>query len=148
MFGKKQVRLLLKWSKTMQTRDKAKVITLPRLDSDICPYRALKGVFQMYQPGGNDPLFQIQVGANFQVVSDSRVRKMLAMLTEAMGFPKTYFIFHTFRRSGATLAYKNRVPIEDIQQHGTWTSDCDWRYILFDVDAGTKVSSRFCKILS
>ena len=146
-FGKREVRLILKWSKTLQPRDQVKVITLPKLGSAIYPYGALKGIFHCYNPGSMDPLFQIEVNHKFQVVTDSRVRKTLAILNQAMGFDRSYYTFHSFRRSGATLAYKNRVPVDDIQHHGTWTSDCVWRYISLDVTAGSRLSSTFRKIL-
>ena len=41
-FEKNQVKLLLKWCKTLQMNDHVKLITLPRLNSlSICPYQAL-----------------------------------------------------------------------------------------------------------
>ena len=85
LFGKPEARLALKWSKTMQTRDQVKVITRPHLDMAICSYGALKGSFHCYNPGSMEPLFQIKVSHSFQVVTDSRVRKVLAMLNQAMG---------------------------------------------------------------
>ena len=43
----------------MQTQDKARVISLPRLKGkSICPYAALKVVFKLYQPGSIEQLFQ------------------------------------------------------------------------------------------
>ena len=57
VFDNPQVKLLVKWSKTMQSRDKAALITLPRLDSIICPFGALQDIFRLYNPGSMDPLF-------------------------------------------------------------------------------------------
>ena len=39
------------------------------------------------------------------------------------------FFIYTFRRSSATLAYNLGVPMQDIQQHGTWVSNAVWSYI-------------------
>ena len=48
-FSKKFVKILLKWSKTMQTRDKVVFLALPRLsDHLICPFGALKSLFKAY----------------------------------------------------------------------------------------------------
>ena len=37
--------------------------------------------------------------------------------------------FHLFCRSGTTWAFQHGVPIQDIMSHGTWSSDCVWRYV-------------------
>ena len=45
-FTKNYAELLIKWSKTFQTRDKVKRVTLPKLkNSSICPFAALKALF-------------------------------------------------------------------------------------------------------
>ena len=45
-FTKNFVKLLIKWSKTIQTRDKVEILTLPKLmDPDLCPRLALKALF-------------------------------------------------------------------------------------------------------
>ena len=120
-----------------------KLITRPRLDSSICPIRALRGVFELFNPSDMDPLFQCLTSKGIQVMTDSRDRKVLSSLNESMGLRKNFYTFHSFRLSGATLAYKNRVSIEDIQQHGTWTSACAWRYISLDSQSSAGVTSTF-----
>ena len=57
-FSKKFVKILVKWTKTLQTHDQIKIISLPKLGkSPLCPYRALKAVLAMYNPSENQPLF-------------------------------------------------------------------------------------------
>ena len=55
--------------------------------------------------------------------------------------------FHSLRRSGATLAFNSSVPIQDIQSHGTWTSECVWSYITQDHQASDKVALAFQQLL-
>ena len=130
-FSKQNVRLLLKWSKTIQHRDSVRVITLPRLKSlSICPYTALKNMIKLYSPSSMEPLFQCYTNHGWQVLTDARVRKMLSHINVKMQLPKNYY---AFRRSGATLAYRAHVPIQGIKDHGTWTSECVWRYIVINV---------------
>ena len=127
------VKLLLKWSKTIQMRDQVKLITLPKLQMcEICPYRALKVIFRLYSPGGMEPLFQCNTAYGWQVITDSRVRKSLSTSNRMMGLRKGFYTFHAFRCSGATLAYRAHTPIQQIKDHGTWTSECIWRYIVSD----------------
>ena len=112
-FNNSEVKMLVKWTKIIQNRDRVILSTVPRLDSCICPYTALKQVFDLYSPGDMDPLFQRQTAKGYQVMTDSRVRKVLATLNQAMGLSRNFYTFHCFRHSGATLAYKNRVSVDD-----------------------------------
>ena len=98
----------IKWSKTNQFRNRVETITLPRLKSSIiCPVRALKQAMILYNPAPHDPLFQMFSAGKWSVLIDSRIRKVLAKLNVKLGFPPNEYTFHTFRRSGATLAYNS-----------------------------------------
>ena len=93
-FQKKFVKLLGKWSKTLQSRDQVRVITLPRWsDKVLCPYLALRAATQLYTPSSTEPLFQTQNGHHCQSMTDSRVRKTLARIIQVMGFPKAFIPF-------------------------------------------------------
>ena len=146
-FRSKEVQLLLKWSKTIQYRDEYRIISLPKLGaSTICPYRALRNITDLYNPGSQAPLFQICTAAGWQVLTDSRIRKVLANINQHMQLPSNFYTFHAFRRSGASLAYDNYV--KEIKEHGTWASDCVWRYIRPQATAGQEVSKKFRKYLN
>ena len=146
-FSKHSVKLLLKWSKTIQQRDQCKLITLPRLKGrSFCPFSLLKSIFTLYSPGSLDPLFQCRTIAGWVPLTDSQVRKALATINQAMHLPKNYFTFHAFRRSGATLAYESQVPVSAIKEHGTWTSECVWRYIQSE-RGSTTVADVFHRLL-
>ena len=122
--------LAIKWSKTNQNRDKIHYITLPILRSHpLCPVSALKNALSLYSPSPLDPLFQIRTVSGWTVLTDSRIRKVLSRLNKKMGLCANYFTFHSFRRSGATLAFDAHVPLQSIKSHGSWTSDCVWTYI-------------------
>ena len=147
-FEKKFVKMLVKWSKTLQSRDEVKIITLPKLpDQVICPYLALRAVIQKYCPTKNQPLFQTYSNQKSQPMTDSRVRKTLSRIIHLMGLSKGFYTFHTFRRSGASLAYQAQVPVNDIKDHGTWTSDCVWTYIQNKAYVGTNVAQAFQKMM-
>ena len=55
----------------------------------------------------------------------------------------TKFPFHTFHRSGATLAYNLDINIEGIKRHGTWHSDSVNTYIVADPQRAVGVSNNF-----
>ena len=113
VFGKNVVTLILKWSKTLQTRDQVRSISLTKLQiPSICPYKALRSIFQLYNPTQNAPLFQVPTVNGWVPLMDSRVCKRLSQLNIAMNLPKNYYTFHAFRRSGASLAYHSKSSIQ------------------------------------
>ena len=139
----------IKWSKTLQTQDKVHLLTLPKLPkSPLCPVRALNRAVKVYKPHGLYPLFQIYTLNGWQVVTDSRIRKVLSRLNVRMGFCSNNFTFHTFQRSGATLAYNAHVPIQKIKHHGSWMSDCVWRYIQRESNYSQDIATSFASLIN
>ena len=147
-FTKKFLKINLKWSKTIQTRDKVQVLTLPKLHAPvICPYRAVEDLFKLYNPSHQQPLFQVRSGKHWVVLTDSKIRKVLTKINIKLGFEPHHFTFHTFRRSGATLAYNSHIPVRQIKRHGSWTSDCVWTYIQQDQAYGERIARSFAAVL-
>ena len=135
-FTKHFVKVLLKWTKTMQTRDRVQCVTPPRLhDKRSCPYVAL-ALFKTYPMSSNSSLFQISTTHGYITLTDSTVHKTLKSINQALGLNPTFHTFHDFRRSGAMFAYKSHIPIQEIKRHGTWSSDCVWHYIQSDTHQG------------
>ena len=109
-FTPKNVKLLIKWSKTMQSRDTAQCITLPKLqDPTICPYSALKALFHLYPMSPHTSLFQVPTPSGLNPITDSRVRKVLKVLNQTLGIHPSYFTFY----------FNAQIPIQDIKTHGT-----------------------------
>ena len=114
----------------MQTRDKVQCLSLPKLKNKLlCPYRALKSLYKLYPISSSTSLFQIKTGQGWIPLTDSRVRKTLQSMNVVLGLSPAFHTFHDFRRSGATFTHASHVPIQDKKCHGTWSSDCVWRYI-------------------
>ena len=145
---KKYMHITLTWSKTIQTRDKTHVVVVPRLPQcPLCPVAALQEAIALYSPNPDDPLFQIKSQTGWKVLIDSRIRKVLSKLNLKMGFTKNHFPFHTFQRSGATLAYDSHVPIRSTKNHGSWTSDCVWTYIQSSQNSSRDIASSFARLI-
>ena len=141
--------LLLKWPNTMQCNNKIKLIHVPRIPrSCICPVAALSNLLALTPSGANLPLFQYKSGQEWVPLTDTKVRRHLNLLLTRLGLAASGFTFHTFRRSGATFAFNNNVALQNRQKHGTWTSDCVWRYIIDSTDAGQQVANMFRSKLS
>ena len=139
-FTKKYAKVLIKWSRTMQTRDKVQCLTLPKLKNKIIsPYRALKAIFKLYPMSPDSSLLQLPSQQGLNPMTDSRVRKFLKRINIALDLPSNYFSFHDLRRSGAT--FHSHFPIQDIERHGTWSSDCVWSYIQSDHSSGETLAN-------
>ena len=147
-FSPSYVIVLLKWSKTMQTNDQAMLIKLPVLNNSLCPARALKKCLQLAPGSKNHPLFQFKCGNTWLPMTDNRVRSHLKNVLSLLNLETNYITFHSFRRSGASFAFNHNVSIQEIQRHGTWTSDCVWRYVSDSTDAGSQVASTFATLLA
>ena len=139
---------LVKWSKTMQLNDKVKLITIPKLDNCLCPVAALREVLRISPRFKNAPLFQHFFNSTWLPLTDTRVRAHLRDMLSAVGLAASAFTFHSFRRSGATFAFQNNVELQNIKNHGTWSTDCVWRYVVDSADAGSEVAKKFASLLS
>ena len=129
IFSDQAIVVVVKWSKTLQDRAKVATISISALgQSKLCPWRALKDMFNHIALDQDFPLFQVPSRDGVIPLTDSVARKHLKDVSRLLGFPKT-FTFYDFRRGGATWAFRHGVPLQDIQAQGTWSSSCVWRYI-------------------
>ena len=148
-FAPPGIHLLIKWSKTIQTRDTIRILKIPSLGSSpLCPVQAIKNLLLITPGTKNDPLFQIKnEAAQWVPLTDTKVRRNFTQILSRVGLQHSGMSLHTFRRSGATLAFNSNVSIQNIQSHGTWTSDCVWRYIIQDHNASQQVADSFKSLL-
>ena len=142
LFTKDYAKVIIKWSKTIHTRDRIQCVTLPKLRSKgICPYRAFKSLFKLYLMSSHTSLLQISSRQGLNPLTDSRVRKAFKHINISLGYRPGYFTFHDLRKSGATYVFNSHVPIQDIKRYGTWSSDCVLRYIQSDHASGERLAT-------
>ena len=144
IFHPNKVVVLPKWSKTMQSNNSIKVLTVPRIPNSIlCPATALTNLLSLTPRGSNVPLFQVKVEQTWVPLTDTKVRRHFSLVLSKLNLDNSGYTFHTFQRSGATVVFNNNVSLQNIQKHGTWTSDCVWRYIADTANAGEQVADMF-----
>ena len=90
----------------------------------------------------NSPLFCLQSSKNAISLSDSTARKHLKKIFFLLGVSPP-LIFHAFRCLGASWAFANGVPLQEIMHHSTRSSDTVWRYIYYVPRSASAVSSTF-----
>ncbi len=114
----------------MQNTNQIKTVPLAYIPSSpLCPEAAFKKLVVTYPVHHNCPMFSYMRGGHLVIVTKHQVRQHLATVMARIGLNPHHYTFHTFRRSGATLAFNLNVPLQDIQSHGTWLSDAVWTYI-------------------
>ena len=142
-FSEQGVTILIKWSKTLQNRQDTTTVSLPYLGaSPLCPVAALRALITEYPGNNNDPLFRIPRCHGLVPLTDSVARKHLKQVSTLIGV-SPHFKFHDFRRAGSTWAFNFGVPLDHIKAHGTWASDCVWRYISSVPQPSSTVSRAF-----
>ena len=147
-FREKSALILVKWSKTLQFNNKVKLLHIPFLNNLLCPVSAIKNLLAITPASKNSPLFKIKHQSQWVPLTDNQIRQNLKAILKNLNLPTSYITFHSFRRSGATFAFNNHVPLQAIKNHGTWTSDTVWRYITDSTDAGSQVADTFASLLA
>ena len=116
-FHSQSMQITIKWSKTLQYRDKVHIITLPKLKhSPLCPVKALKTAIKAYNPTPSESLFQVPSAGVWQP-------------------------------SGAQELPLHKMSIQSIKHHGSWASDCVWTYIQQDNSHSAHIASSFASLV-
>ena len=113
------------------------------LSSNFQSSKTIKHLLATTPGSNNSPLFQIQCFHKWVHLTDTRLRKFLAKLLKVLNLASCCYTFHSLRHSGASLAFNLNVPMQDIQSHGTWTSEAVWAYITQDHNAAETVAQLF-----
>ena len=143
------LQLVVKWSKTIQSCSAFKTIPIATIaGSPLCPVAAFHTYTRCFPATQDHPMFYYyKPSGQITLLTEPRVRTALATILRALHLNPKLYTFHTFRHSGATLAYNLGVPMQDIQHHGTWISNAVWSYIQ-PTPTQTPVTQAFSKITS
>ena len=141
-FAKLGIHLLLKWSKTLQNKDSVRLLKILALGSNPkCPVMAIRNVLSITPGTKNAASFQYKTAEGCSPMTDTQVRHHFKMILARLQLQDASLTFHAFRRSGA--AFHANEALQDIQSHGTWTSECVWRYITMDHNASDQIARAF-----
>ena len=131
----------ISWSKTNQFGKRLLKIPILRIPaSNLCPVAAFERLLKVAPAPPSAPAFTFKSSPLSCVTSYRFVRVLRDSLHKA-GYPSLKFSGHSFRRGGATCAFRAGVPGELIQLHGDWQSDAYLRYLDFSFDSKLRVSA-------
>ena len=149
VFGPPGLHLIMTCAKTMQTSGQVQVVQLPQLnDPMLCPVSAFKKYLASVPTEKNLPLFQISVKQQWQPLTAFKARSFLRLAVTSIGLDPKVYTFHSFRRSGASLAFNHDVDLNKIKQHGNWKSDAIWTYLRNTPKAASTIPTTFAKLIS
>ena len=118
-FENNSINLDIRWSKTIQCKEKVVNIKLPRLSGHpLCPYTAVQTLFDRHRD--KSPRAQA-----FPIKGSYFNRRLRSLTKDCPGD----FSSHSFRRGGATWALMSGIPEAVIKLLGDWSSDCYLRYL-------------------
>ena len=101
--------LRLKWAKNLQAPERIHVVKLPCVDDPLmCPTQTLRALLSKCILKPSDPLLVLD---DLTFLTQRLLRRRLATFVRTMGLPLQGYGFHSFCRSGATLAYDSNISL-------------------------------------
>ena len=130
-----------KWSKTIQFGDRILSIPIAAIpNSVLCPVLAFTNMCEMIPTQPSSPAFLIPKNSKFVSLTYCSFLYHLKRLLKLSGINADKYSGHSFRRGGATAAFKAGVPAELIKLHGDWQSEAYLKYLTFDMSQKLSVS--------
>lgn len=135
--------VLFKWSKTNQSGKRVVQVPLLPIDgSPLCPIKAFDLMCATVPAKKRAPAFCVPKGKLLVPISYIQFQNQLKELISKVNLNPASFSSHSFRRGGATWAFKAQVPSDLIQIHGDWASDAYKVYLECDIQQRAKVALR------
>ena len=147
IFAPPGAHLIIKWTKTLQDNKSHHVVQLPSIENMyLCPVQALKALLKSRQLPPTYTLLASQTPP-FNHILDSHIRQALKTILSIRNISHTGHGFHTFRRSGVTLAFDHSIPLQNIMSHGFWRSSAVWTYLQNASHSPTIIPSTFASVI-
>ena len=125
--------LILRWSKTIQFRERLLQVPLPKVSkSPLCPTTALVRAHALCAGlGRHGPAFCYTDPCTYKITVltyKTFLDKFRSCLTR-LGYDAQLYATHSFRRGGAAFAFQCGLPPELIKAQGDWKSDAYLSYL-------------------
>lgn len=133
-------------TKTIQFGKRRLHIPLLRLHSALCPVRAYQNLLYKVGTSSFVPAFvYVHKGRVTWLTRKVFIRTFRSVLRGHVRGHIDEFTGHSFRRGGATWAFRTGVPGELIQVAGDWASDAYKKYLEFDISQKLELAALFCR---
>lgn len=127
------------WTKTIQKGERILELPLVKIKGSIlCPVKAYRNMCRVIPNSNEDhALFLLP---NRSIVTYTQFQNKLRHCIEKIGLNPSLYSSHSFRRGGASLAFRAKIPADKIKMLGDWKSDCYRKYLSFDFEDKLLVS--------
>jgi len=146
----KALLVTLKWSKTNQVGREEVFPLLKNKKSILCPAAAYKRMIKEFPAKDASPAFMIKKFGKLQPVTYRQYQARIKKAMLDVGEDPEGYTSHSFRRGGATYAFKCGVSAGMIKRLGDWKSDAYLEYIDFPIEdritAGQKIRKNINKL--
>lgn len=141
------VTVTIRWSKTIQFKDRQLNLPLPRLhDNPLCPFLAVLRHYMLTKSApSTGPALLGSNGSHSPPLTTEVFVSRIKQILKVKGYPSELYAGHSFRRGGACHAFQQGVPIETIKQIGDWRSTAYLQYVF---DDQTSLKTKFKSWLS
>ena len=138
-----------RWSKTNQFGSRKHFVPVVAIPGSIlCPVQAYKKMISLVPGGPDSPAFLLpHPDSEPTPVSYPQLQVFLRHIVSRTGLDSSQFSSHSFRRGGATWAFRSRVPGELIKSHGDWASDAYLKYLDLTIDQRLTVAQTMVQSL-
>lgn len=135
--------ITLRYTKTMQFREKVVDVPLPCLHSDsaLCPSHALQRLLECTP--SEDPLGPLFIKTPGKAMTYKDFCAKLSASLDSLGIEHSNIKGHSFRRGGATWLAKLGVSIDTIKKNGFWARDAVYRYVDSNFDDRLQTMQHF-----
>jgi integrase len=118
-------------TKTIQVHDRIQSTPIPRVPkSQLCPVTSLHHLqSQEGYPTGKAPLFSYVYDDEVRVLTHKGFTSILRHVLTMCGVDSSQYSGHSFRRGGATWAFKCGISPLLIKAQGDWRSECFQIYV-------------------
>jgi hypothetical protein len=121
------VHIKVKYSKTIQFKERGYTVVLPRLHHPLCPVTALRRALQKCPLPSSAPAFVTNILGT--PMTGSWLGAKLRTIVRRVGLDPRLYTSHSFRRGSAVWALQCGVPGEIVKQMGDWKSECYHQYL-------------------
>ena len=123
------------WSKPIQFGERTLVIPLvSNSSSPLGPYAAYVAMINKFAVSSQSPAFVVKSNGTLKQVSYNMFNSFLKACITNIGLDPNSFSTHSFRRGGATWAFKCGVSSDLIQLQGDWKSSAYKLYLSYSLD--------------
>ena len=147
--GSSSMLIRKRWAKTIQYGQRALVIPIYSIQGSVlCPVKAYTRMCALVPSHSKAPAFAVPCSKGCSPYTYWRWQGKLKDTLRLIGRNPNKFSSHSFRRGGATFAFKAGASAEMVKILGDWRSDSFRRYLHLPLQTKTQVAKRIRDAIS